>query len=319
LEIEFQSFNTLNKEIVCKYLSEDNFHLKFDLKRKLYYNFVRKIVPLKIRQGLQKNAVKNIRYNDDFIWDEYVNLVNENGCKIQYPEGNKWALVLTHDVETEEGLKYVPNIINVENKFGFKSSFNIVPHKYNIDDGIINLIKETGNEVGIHGYNHDGRLYYSEKIFNERAVYINEALKKYDSVGFRSPQMHRNLKWLQKLNIEYDASCFDYDPFQPFPGGTGSIWPFKAGKFWELPYTLPQDHILFYVLGVKNIDIWKRKADWVIANNGVVLILTHPDYLKEREYIKWYEELLGYLKGKDGGYHCLAREVGGVMSDGVTM
>ena len=38
--------------------------------------------------------------------------------------------------------------------------------------GIINLIQDSGNEIGIHGYNHDGKLFYSEEIFNKRIPYI---------------------------------------------------------------------------------------------------------------------------------------------------
>jgi shikimate 5-dehydrogenase len=39
------------------------------------------------------------------------------------------------------------------------------------------------------------------------------ALRKYHAVGFRSPQVHRDLARLQGLDILYDASCFDYDLF----------------------------------------------------------------------------------------------------------
>ena len=135
----------------------------------------------------------------------------------------------------------------------------------------------------------------NENIFSKRVPFINEAIKKYNAVGFRSPMVHRNLRWQQKLNIEYDASCFDYDTFQPFPGGTGSIWPFQAGKFIEMPYTLPQDHTMFYVLKVKDITIWKNKIEWILKNNGMVLLLTHPDYLNDKKNMKMYEELLDYL------------------------
>jgi peptidoglycan/xylan/chitin deacetylase (PgdA/CDA1 family) len=217
--------------------------------------------------------------------------------------------VLTHDVESETGMKFIPELMSVEQKYGFKSSWNIVPYKYKIDSGIIALINETGNEIGIHGYNHDGKLYYSEKIFMERAGYINRALKEYHAVGFRSPMVHRNLHWLQSLNIEYDASCFDYDPFQPFPGGTGSIWPFQAGKFIELPYTMPQDHVLFYILKERSASIWKKKADWLVKNHGVVLMLTHPDYLREKGQLKYYEEILQYVSSFKNVWHCLPREL----------
>ncbi len=85
---------------------------------------------------------------------------------------------------------------------GFKSSWNIVPYKYPIDKGIINYINDAGHEIGIHGYNHDGKLYYSEKIFNQRVPFINQAIKKYNAVGFRSPQVHRNLIMASKVGYK---------------------------------------------------------------------------------------------------------------------
>jgi hypothetical protein len=121
--------------------------------------------------------------------------------------------------------------------------------------------------------------------------------------------VHRNLGWLQQLNITYDASCFDYDPYQPFPGGTGSIWPFIAGKFVELPYTVPQDHVLFYLRKEKDAQIWKRKADWLAKNYGMILTLTHPDYLMERDHMRLYEEFLAHLKELRQAWHCLARDM----------
>jgi len=45
--------------------------------------------------------------------------------------------------------------------------------------------------------------------------------------------MLRNLDWLHHLNIEYDSSTFDTDPFEPMPDGTGTIFPFfvpRTGK-----------------------------------------------------------------------------------------
>ena len=169
---------------------------------------------------------------------------------------------------------------------------------------------ESGHEIGIHGYNHDGTLYYSEGRFLRRAAYINEALRKYGAVGFRSPQVHRNLAWLQHLDILYDASCFDYDPYQPFPGGTGSIWPFMAGKFVELPYTVPQDHTLFHVLKVRDISIWKKKTKWLAENRGMILTLTHPDYLMSERHLGFYEEYLSYLNEIPRAWRCLPREMG---------
>lgn len=299
---------------VINFLLEKNHNLSFTLKKKFYYSFVRPYLPIKVRQVLQNKYNSNIKLRENFIYDDLVDFlkVRNDFAKVLtdlYPHNYNSSVVLTHDVEEQNGFDFIPKVIELEKKYNFNSSWNIVPYKYNIDDDIIELIQQAGHEIGIHGYNHDGRLYYSKEIFDHRAKLINEAIKEYNAVGFRSPQVHRNLEWLQELNIEYDASCFDYDPYQPFPGGTGSIWPFIAGKFVELPYTLPQDHTLFYILKVKDINIWINKVDWLVKNHGMILLITHPDYLMESDHMRKYEELLSYLKDLNNIWYCLPKEI----------
>jgi len=307
-------FHFLDRSVLQRYLMENGLQMNFSLKHRLYYNVIRPIFPVRLRQRLQGLCGSRIVFKKDCVDSSFVDLVVNNAAGQSvlshlYPNSAQSAIVLTHDVETAEGLRFVPRVIDLETQFGFRSSWNIVPHSYQLDSGILDEIRARGHEVGIHGYNHDGKLYYSEKIFNDRARYINAALARYGAVGFRSPMVHRNLLWLQKLDIEYDASCFDYDPFQPFPGGTGSIWPFIAGKFVELPYTLPQDHTLFYILKEKDISVWKRKAAWVVENHGMILSLTHPDYLREGGNLLKYEELLRFLREIPYAWHCLPKQM----------
>jgi len=291
---------------------ENNFQLKFSFKHKIYYNFLRKIIPISLRHKIQNKYCSNLSFKKNFIYDDLVNIVTNSWDRndyLFYPQNYSSSIILTHDVEEQSGFDFIPNVIELEEKYLLRSSWNIVPYKYKIDRGIISLIQDLDHEIGIHGFNHDGKLYYSEKIFNERAKYINDAIRKYKAVGFRSPQAHRNLNWLQKLDIQYDSSCFDYDPFQPFPGGTGTIWPFVAGKFIELPYTLPQDHTLFYVLKIKDIDIWLNKINWIIKNHGMVLLITHPDYLIKKNNLAKYEELLKYIIQLKNVWHCLPKQM----------
>ena len=303
----------INHDIAEKFLLENNLQIKFSLKQKVYYNFIRPIIPISIRQNIQRIYNNKIKYKENFINSDFVDLAKEfflnNELDKFYPDNCQTAVILTHDVEEETGFNFIPKVLELEKELGFKSSWNIVPYKYKIDRGIIDFINKNECEVGIHGYNHDGKLYYSQKIFKERVPFINEAIKKYNAVGFRSPMVHRNLKWLQRLDIKYDASCFDYDPFQPFPGGTGSIWPFIAGKFVELPYTLPQDHTLFYVLDKKDILIWVNKINWIVTNKGMILVLTHPDYLVDVDHFQMYKDLLLYLKEIKNSWHCLPKEI----------
>lgn len=300
---------------VRRRLSENDLRMEFSAGHKLYYSLMRPLLPIALRQVLQRRVSDRIACRPDFIWSELVEHMQRDAAAWSrftaalYPPGFTTAIVLTHDVETQTGYDFIPKVIELEQRYGFRSSWNLVAHKYELRPEITDAIVAAGHEIGIHGYNHDGTLYYSRQRFRFRVLHINQALKKYGAVGFRSPQVHRDLEWLQELDVLYDASCFDYDPYQPFPGGTGSIWPFMAGKFVELPYTLPQDHTLFYVLRSPDMGIWRRKVEWLAANHGMILALTHPDYLIEPAHLARYEELLSVLREVRNAWHCLPREM----------
>ena len=285
----------------------------FSFNHKLYYNYIRPVLPVECRKFVNKISRAHIKLKANFIYDDVVQFIKENidfeeECKTLYPNSSNCAIILTHDIDCEYGFKHIPDILEIDEEYGFKSSWNIVPYKYKIDRGIIDLINNAGHEIGIHGYNHDGRLFSSRKIFIERLPYINKAIEEYNSVGFRSPMVHREILWMQKLNIKYDSSCFDYDPFQPFPDNTGLIWPFLIGNFVELPYTIPQDYILFNVLKKKNIDIWINKTKWITENHGCIISLTHPAVIKDNNY-NFYKHYLEYLKDIKNSWKCLPREM----------
>jgi peptidoglycan/xylan/chitin deacetylase (PgdA/CDA1 family) len=302
-------------KISYSYLTENDLEMKFSLPHKLYYSMLRPALPLPLRGMLQQAKARRIDAKPNFVWSELVDMVRKaprawNFIESSlYPEGHDACLILTHDVETQQGYDFIPRVLAIEDELGFHSSWNLVAHKYDLRADIVSLIIARGHEIGIHGYNHDGKLYYSKKRFGERARYINAALARYGAVGFRSPQVHRNLVWLQELEVLYDASCFDYDPYQPFPGGTGCIWPFMAGRFVELPYTLPQDHTLFNVLGMKDISVWRKKTEWLLENRGMVHALTHPDYLMQKNRLQLYRQFLEYLRAAPRLWHCLPKEL----------
>lgn len=242
-----------------------------------------------------------------------------------WPGNKKFALVLTHDVETENGLLKCKKLVDMEKQFGFRSSFNFVPERYPVPFMVRTDLESNGFEVGVHGLNHDGKLYQSRKIFKERAARINQYLKDWNVVGFRSPAMHHNLDWIQDLDIEYDASTFDTDPFEPQSDGVRTIFPFTVRRsdfhrgYVELPYTLPQDHSLFIIMRQKNIDIWKKKLDWIAENGGMALLNVHPDYMNfdgdapgpEEFSADFYAQFLQYVKDQysEQYWHALPRDV----------
>ena len=102
----------------------------------------------------------------------------------KWPNNKQFALVLTHDVETATGQDNSINLLNLEKQIGFYSSFNFVPERYCVSDKLRTIIEEEGFEVGIHGLNHDGKLYKNKQIFQNRAIRINKYLKEWGVVGF---------------------------------------------------------------------------------------------------------------------------------------
>lgn len=242
-----------------------------------------------------------------------------------WPEGKKFALVLTHDVETDKGQQRCLELMDIEESMGFRSSFNFVAERYAVSPSLLRRLTERGFEVGLHGLYHDGKYFDSRKIFKERTAKINRYLKEWQVVGYRSPSMLHKSGWLHKLDIEYDASTFDTDPFEPQADGVGTIFPFHvtdgAGPkgYVELPYTLPQDFTLFCLMKEQGIDIWKRKLDWIVSHGGMALVIAHPDYMHQggsklghEEYpIDYYLQFLEYVKKRyEGAYwHVLPKEM----------
>lgn len=225
-----------------------------------------------------------------------------------WPEGLRYAAILTHDIETKKGQAFAGFVADLEENLGFRSSFNFVPESYVLDRGLIHDLLERGFEVGIHGLKHDGKLYSSKKLFSRRAEKINDYLQEFNAVGFRSPLMQRNPEWLQELHIEYDLSFFDTDPYQPMPGGCMSIWPFFIGHFVELPYTLVQDCTACFVLGETTPRIWLEKLDFIEANCGMGLLNTHPDYLRNSKLWNLYVAFLNNLAERENYWHALPNE-----------
>ncbi|GAB4342160.1 MAG: hypothetical protein Kow0037_29340 [Calditrichia bacterium] len=234
-----------------------------------------------------------------------------------WPNRARFAVVLTHDVESQKGHDRCKKLMELEARLGFRSSFNFVPEGYTVSSELRRFLEKNGFEVGVHGLNHDGRLYSSRQEFLTRAKKINHYLREWQVVGFRSPSMHHNLEWLHNLDIAYDLSTFDVDPFEPQPDGVKTIFPFwvegRDGRdgYAELPYTLVQDFTLFVLMREKTIDLWKQKVDWIVENGGMVLVNVHPDYLAfdgakptaEEFPARLYQDLLQYLNENYAGQY----------------
>jgi peptidoglycan/xylan/chitin deacetylase (PgdA/CDA1 family) len=226
-----------------------------------------------------------------------------------WPDGRRFASILTHDVEGPVGVRNVRRVLEVERRHGFVSSWNFVAEWYPIEDGLFDHIRAMGGEIGLHAIKHDCKLFESRARFEADLPKIHRYLREWDAVGFRSPATHRNAEWMHELGCLYDSSFPDTDPFEPQAGGCCSILPFFLGDLVELPITLVQDHTLFEILRADSIEHWTSKSDWLIEHQGLINLITHPDYLDTPRRLRLYEEFLEYLATQAGGWHALPRDV----------
>lgn len=294
------------------------------LLRRLYYG-VKPFIPWTARMALRRVLARRTLRRSGDVWPILPSSSRPPAGWRGWPEGKSFAFILTHDVEDRVGLSQVETLARLEMEEGFRSSFNFVPEgDYRVGSALRNWLIENGFEVGVHGLYHDGKLYSSQAVFETRAKKINEYLREWDARGFRSPLMHHNLEWIHQLDIDYDASTFDTDPFEPQPDGVGTVFPYwisrpDGGGYAELPYTLVQDSTLFNVLQRRDIQTWTTKAEWTAAQGGMVLLNSHPDYmdfagtgLDPRQYpMHLYRDFLRAVKSRFAGayWHALPCEV----------
>lgn len=291
---------------------------------RLYY-WMKPVFPRKIQLFFRRVRLNSLRHRYRNVWPICERAGSPPDVWKGWPDNKKFALVLTHDVDTARGCKRVKPLMQIEKDLGFRSGFFFVPEAYGNSMALHHELLDSGFEIGVHGLNHDGKLYQSLKTFNKRAARINDYIASWNATGFRSPCMHHNLKWLMQLNVTYDASTYDTDPFEPQGGGMATIYPFivrddqSDRSYVELPYTLPQDHLLFVMMKENNIDIWKKKIDWIVDKGGMILVNTHPDYISlngnspERDTYpsQLYINFLKYLKTTYEGqyWHALPIEM----------
>lgn len=296
-------------------------HFTLSPSRRLYYH-ARPVLPAAARALLRRVVVSRTGETGLLRWpieDRFVSFVEQVRTALEkspsmralpwWPSAHAFAAVLTHDVEGPFGLAHLQDVLALERERGFRSSVSFVGDTYPVPGALIADLRAAGFEIALHGWRHDGRLFASHHLFDERLPAMNQRLRQWDSVGFRSPMTHRNPLWMQGLDVAWDSSFFDTDPFEPMPGGVMSIWPFVMGRFVELPYTLPQDHTLIETLSETSPRIWLEKLDYLAAHHGMALVNTHPDYLCRNGRLAMYEEFLDELARRSGYWHALPKQV----------
>lgn len=280
--------------------------------RKLYY-LLRKCLPFPVRRRLQKlyfRDWKNLKFpawpvdcTVDNLQRELLGLLLDASSAKRlpfiwfWPDGAPNALIMTHDVETSVGRDFTFKLMDLDDSYGIKASYQVIPEKrYEVPDEYVSEIRKRGCEFNIHDLNHDGHLYRERTEFERRAAGINAYAKQYQAQGFRAGAMYRRQDWFDAFAFSYDMSVPNVAHLEPVRGGCCTVMPYFIGKILELPLTTVQDYSLFQILDDYSIDLWKLQLDLIKEKNGLMSLLTHPDYLIESRGRRVYESFLAYLR-----------------------
>lgn len=276
------------------------------------YYFLRPLLVVAIRKHIQRMTLMNWdrlpfpKWPVDVTVDNLLERVMLTALKSQqldhvpfiwfWPDGANSCAVMTHDVETEEGRKFCSTVMDIDDRFGIKSSFQVVPERrYVVPSEYLGEIRDRDFEINVQDLNHDGRLYRDRHTFLARVGKINEYGRQWGASGFRAAVLYRREEWFDALEFSYDMSVPNVAHLDPQRGGCCTVMPYFVGNMLELPVTTIQDYSLFHILNDYSIELWKRQIDEIIKKNGLISFIVHPDYITSSRPRHTYETLLAYL------------------------
>jgi hypothetical protein len=308
----FQVVNNLRHERYLSNRSQDRRAISANsLVRNLYY-LARPLMPVAVRKHLQRRYFRGwdkilfpswpVDFTVETIFEQLLilSMKSRNVKRLPFiwfwPEGAPSCAIVTHDVETSAGRDFCPQLMDLNDMFGIKTAFQIVPEKrYSVPQAFLDCIRERGFELNVHDLNHDGRLMEDREEFLHRAKHINLHGQRFGALGFRSAMLYRNIDWYEALDFSYDMSVPNVAHLDPQRGGCCTVFPFFNGKMLELPVTMAQDYSLFHILKDYSIGIWKEQISLIREKHGLMQIIIHPDYIRDTAARQVYTELLCYL------------------------
>jgi hypothetical protein len=279
--------------------------------RQLYYYF-RPSLSDELRQGLQRFFFRKWEKLPFPRWPvdtsveqlfETLLLLSMQGRGVDrvpfiwfWPDGALASAIVTHDVETDAGINFVRRLMDVDEAFGIKASYQIVPEeRYPVPRDLLSAIREQQCEVNVHGLNHDGNLFRNRQTFLKQCKRINHYIQAFEAEGYRSACMYRNAAWYDELDVSYDMSVPNVAHLEPQRGGCCTVFPYFIDKILELPLTTAQDYSLFHILGDYSIELWKEQIKRIWEKHGLISFIVHPDYVLEKKALSVYKALLAHL------------------------
>ena len=281
------------------------------LVRRLYY-LLRPFMPVDVRKHLQRLSLRGwdripfphwpVDRTVDRIYEWLLALAMkaEGTAEVPFiwfwPEGHSSCTAITHDVETGTGRDFCDQLMDINDSYGIKTSFQVVPEeRYEVPPAFLDSIRKRGFEVNIHDLNHDGHLFSTREQFLERVRKINSYGKEFGARGFRSAVLYRRQEWMNELDFAYDMSVPNVAHLDPQRGGCCTVMPYFMGDLVEIPVTATQDYSLFHILSDYSTRLWEKQVATITHVHGMASFIIHPDYVIDERARRTYEHLLKYV------------------------
>ncbi len=223
-------------------------------------------------------------------------------------DGGKTPVILTHDLDSPEGLRnYVDIFMGIEAKHGARSTCFVVPAAWEIDHGLVDMIARTGNELGVHGYDHSNHTAFAEiGEMRARLEAARPLIERYGASGYRSPSLLRTSRLMSELSkiYLYDSSVPTSGGLFPVPNnGCATARPFMIDGIAELPLSMPRDGMLRF-MGYSPREIyklWIDCAEKIAYSGGVVVLLTHCErrFSGNDGMLDTYKRFVEYISSSD--------------------
>jgi glycosyltransferase involved in cell wall biosynthesis len=310
-------FDQVVQNLRCEFYAghvreKETFFSPHPMVRSLYY-LARPLMPVGFRKILQRMSLQGRTKNPfprwpvdrtvDCLFEKLMALVihSRGNSPVPFiwfwPEGKQAAFILTHDVEDDAGKAFCSSLMDIDDEYGFKASFQIVPeNRYPVEPEFLQQFRDRNFEICVHDLNHDGNLYRERSEFRRRAELINNYCEQFAAQGFRSGALYRNLLWYGDYKFSYDMSVPNVAHLDPQGGGCCTVMPYFIGNILEIPVTMTQDYSIFHILQEHSINLWKRQLRTIVDGHGLVSVIIHPDYVTEPKEQRVFRELLTYVR-----------------------
>jgi peptidoglycan/xylan/chitin deacetylase (PgdA/CDA1 family) len=223
------------------------------------------------------------------------------------PTSNPVPVVLTHDIDSSEGLRsLVDRFLPIEESVGARSTNYVVPCAWDVNETLVSEATARGHEIGVHGYDHSNVTPFASS--EERQHRLDAALpfaKRHGCIGYRAPSLLRTRALLRDLapRYRYDSSIPTSGGLFPVPNnGCASARPFLNQGILEIPLSMPRDGSLRF-LGYSPDEIarlWIDCADAIARSRGMIVLLTHCErrFSGDRRMFDAYRRFLEYVVGR---------------------